>query len=306
MDLTCGRSHLLGFFVLLAALAFSDAQTTTSAGLCPPLGVQNRSIIPDGLMTATSAAAGSEAYRARLNGDGAWQPTGQVASNFLAIDLQYPRYICSIQTQGQGGGYVETYMIVFQQDNNSSFFLYSEDGGNAKTFTGNNDNETVVQQDFSSYIYAQFILINPQTFSGAPRLRIELLGVDALPTITTTATTPTATTSSATTPLDTTTSPVTSPLNTNYSVTTPHSTTTSQVTITANAVTSSEAIQLNTTTVQVTTPLPVTTQVNTTSPITTQVDTTSPITTQVNTTSPITTQVNTTSPVTTQVDTTSQ
>ncbi|XP_078695586.1 uncharacterized protein LOC144924352 [Branchiostoma floridae x Branchiostoma belcheri] len=266
-------------------------------------------------MTASSEVNGFEAYRARLYGDGAWQPTGQGVFEYLAVDLLYPRYIFGIQTQGQGDGYVETYRVIFQQDNTSSLILYSEDGGSAKVFTGNNDNETVVQQDFSSYVYAQFILINPLSFSSAPRLRIELLGVDVLPTTASPVTTPLDTTASpVTTSLDTTASPVTTPLDTTASpVTTPLDTTASPVTTPLDTTASPVTTPFDTTASPVTTPLdttasPVTTSLDTTaSPVTTSLDTTaSPVTTPLDTTaSPVTTPLDTTaSPVTTPLDTT--
>ncbi|CAH1253243.1 OIT3 [Branchiostoma lanceolatum] len=337
MDFICGRSTLFGFFVALSALVYSDAQTATSSSLYLPLGVQNSTIIPDGLMSATSQVEGSEAYRARLYGDGAWQPAGQGGSEFLAVDLLYPRYVFGIQTQGQGDGFVETYRIIYQQDSGSAYVLYSEDSASAKIFTGNSDNETVVQQDFNSFIFARFILVNPQAFVGAPRLRIELLGVDVLPT-TLPATTPVlTTTSSVTTALDTTsfpdttsspettsvvtaTSPVTMPVDTTTSpVTTPLDTTTSPVTTpldTTNfpdTTSSQETTAAMIATFPVTTPLdiatsPVTMPLDTTnSPLTTPLDTTTfPVTTPFDaTTSPVTTPLDiTTSPVTTPLDTT--
>ena len=82
-------------------------------------------------MSSSSEVNGSEAYRGRLNGDGAWQPSAQ-GTEFLAVDLQYNRYIFGIQTQGQGDGYVETYRIIYQMDNTTGLILYSEDGGDAK------------------------------------------------------------------------------------------------------------------------------------------------------------------------------
>ncbi|XP_035669083.1 lactadherin-like [Branchiostoma floridae] len=147
-----------------------------SPGVYQPIGIQDDTVIPDDLMTASSQVSGSEAYRGRLNGDGAWEPSGQGTNEFLAVDLQYNRYIFGIQTQGQGNGYVETYSIIYQMDNTTDL------RGSTKVFTGNSDSETIAQQNFTSYIYARYILVNPQTFSGAPRLRIELLGVDELPT----------------------------------------------------------------------------------------------------------------------------
>ncbi|XP_066272435.1 uncharacterized protein [Branchiostoma lanceolatum] len=289
MDFICGRSSLFGFFVALSALVYSDAQTDTSSGLYLPLGVQNSTIIPDGLMSATSQVEGSEPYRARLYGDGAWQPAGQGGSEFLAVDLLYPRYVFGIQTQGQGDGFVETYRIIYQQDSGSAYVLYSEDSASAKIFTGNSDNETVVQQDFNSFIFARFILVNPQAFVGAPRLRIELLGVDVLPT-----------TLPATTPVLTTTSSVTTALDTiSFPDTTSSPETTSVVTATSPVTTA-----LDTTSFPDTTSSPETTSVVTaTSPVTTALDTTSfPDTTS----SPETTSVVTAaSPVTTALDTTS-
>eukprot|EP00058_Branchiostoma_floridae_P007181 XP_002592669.1 hypothetical protein BRAFLDRAFT_67102 [Branchiostoma floridae] len=165
---------------LLGVDELPTTNSPTSHGAYQPIGVEDNSIIPDDLMTATSQVTGSEAYRGRLNGDGAWQPSGQGTNEFLAVDLQYNRYIFGIQTQGQGNGYVETYRIIYQMDNTTDLRPYSEDGGSAnlKNFTGNSDSETIVQQDFASFIYARYILVNPQNFSGAPRLRIELLGVD--------------------------------------------------------------------------------------------------------------------------------
>ncbi|XP_066275142.1 EGF-like repeat and discoidin I-like domain-containing protein 3 [Branchiostoma lanceolatum] len=155
----------------------STTESTESFGLYQPFGVQDNTIIPDGDMTASSQLDGSEAYRGRLNGDGAWQPSAQ-GTEFLAVDLLKNVYVVAIQTQGQGDGCVDSYRVIYQRENTTDLIVYSEDGGSAKIFTGNSDNETIVQQNFTSYIYARYILINPQSFVGAPRLRMELLGVD--------------------------------------------------------------------------------------------------------------------------------
>ncbi|XP_035671992.1 fibropellin-1-like, partial [Branchiostoma floridae] len=247
-----------GLLFLAAAIAWpAPAQVTgMSSVVYQPIGVQDVSIIPDGLMTASSQVSGSEAYRGRLNGDGAWQPSGQGTNEFLAVDLQYNRYIFGIQTQGQGDGYVETYRIIYQLDNTTELLLYSEGGGSTKIFSGKSDNETIVQQNFTSYIYARYILVNPQTWSGAPRLRIELLGVDALPTTSSPVTTPPMTTTSTqTTPIVTTTSTQTTPIETTSSpVTTPFIQTTSPVTAPVGPTTFSS---VTTTDVPMTSPNPV-------------------------------------------------
>ncbi|XP_078574257.1 uncharacterized protein LOC144860759 isoform X2 [Branchiostoma floridae x Branchiostoma japonicum] len=283
----------------------STTEAVTSSGVYQPIGVEDVTIIPDNLMTASSQVSGSEAYRGRLNGDGAWQPSGQ-GTEFLAVDLEYNRYIFGIQTQGQGDGYVETYRILYQVDNTTDLVLYSAGGGTAKIFSGNNDNETIVQQNFTSYIYARYILVNPQTWSGAPRLRIELLGVDALPTTSSPVTTPpVTTTSSQTTPPVTTTSTQTTPIVTTSSpVTTPPIQTTSPVTTPLIPTTSPVTTPPIQTTSPVTTPI-----IQTTAPVTTtvtEIPTTSSLTTTVGpSTSPVTTPLGTTTSLTTnQVDTT--
>ncbi|XP_019641510.1 PREDICTED: discoidin, CUB and LCCL domain-containing protein 2-like [Branchiostoma belcheri] len=175
-----------------------------------PIGVQDKNIIRNDQMTASSQLNGSESYRGRLNGDGAWQLAGQDVVRYLAVDLEKMYYVFGIQTQGQGDGYVETFRILYQTDSSPQLIGYSEDGVNPKIFTGNFDNETIVQQNFTSYILTRVIVVNPRTFSGAPRLRIELLGVEELPT-----------TSLPTTrhPWTTTKSPVTSPLFTTSATT---------------------------------------------------------------------------------------
>ncbi|XP_066297935.1 hemocytin-like [Branchiostoma lanceolatum] len=210
----------------------STTESTVSFGLYQPFGVQDNTIIQDDQMVASSQLDGSEAYRGRLNGDGAWQPSAQGTDQFLAVDLLYDRYVVAIQTQGQGDGYVGSYRIIYQRDNTTNLILYSEDGGSAKIFTGNSDNETIVQQNLTSIIYARYILINPQSFVGAPRLRIELLGVDDLTTTTFPATTPPDTTTTlATTPLIQTTSAAATPLDTlaTTQASTPLDTTTSPI-----------------------------------------------------------------------------
>ncbi|XP_066298651.1 retinoschisin-like [Branchiostoma lanceolatum] len=208
--------HFFFAVVLCMVIITVCAQPSTTltdrvSSFYQPFGVQDDTIITDGQMTASSQLNGSEAFRGRLNGDGAWQPSGPVSgqgTESLAVDLLYARYIFGIQTQGQGDGYIETYRVIYQRDNTSNVILYSEGGGSAKIFTGNSDDETIVQNNFTPYIYARYILVNPQTFSGASRLRVELLGVDELPITSFPTTTPSWTTTQSAVTTTTSTTPL--------------------------------------------------------------------------------------------------
>ena len=60
---------------------------------------------PDNSFSALSASSGNEAYKGRLNGDGAWSPsTDNNANDFLQINLQYEFVICAVATQGKSSG----------------------------------------------------------------------------------------------------------------------------------------------------------------------------------------------------------
>ncbi|XP_019613873.1 PREDICTED: lactadherin-like [Branchiostoma belcheri] len=153
----------------------SPAPTTA----CPrPLGMEDGTIVDD-LIRATTQIAGFDAFNARLNGPSAWT-MGLVNTNqFLAVDFGRDVNVTGIQTQGLGEGHIKTYRIAYQADGSDQILPYLEDGA-VKIFTGNSDGDSVVQQDFSPPILGRYILVNPQTFTAVPRLRIELLGCDNL------------------------------------------------------------------------------------------------------------------------------
>ena len=66
------------------------------------IGVVSSDAFPDNSFSASSASSGNEAFKGRLNGDGAWSPsTGNNASDYLQINLQYEFVICAVATQGK-------------------------------------------------------------------------------------------------------------------------------------------------------------------------------------------------------------
>ena len=57
--------------------------------------------IPDNSFSARTHRSGNEAFKGRLNGDGAWSPSGNNdADDYLQIDLKEQFFICAVATQG--------------------------------------------------------------------------------------------------------------------------------------------------------------------------------------------------------------
>ncbi|XP_078620228.1 lactadherin-like [Branchiostoma floridae x Branchiostoma japonicum] len=151
--------------------------TPTAPAVCPrPLGLEDGTIVDDQIR-ATTQVAGFDAFSARLNGPSAWT-MGLVNTNqYLAVDFGRDVNVTGIQTQGLGEGHIKTYRVAYQLDGADQVLPYLE-GGAVRMFTGNSDGDSIVQRDLLQPIIARYVLINPQTFTDVPRLRLELLGCD--------------------------------------------------------------------------------------------------------------------------------
>ena len=64
------------------------------------IGAASSDAFPDDRLSASSTSSGNEAFKGRLNGDGAWLPSDDNASDYLQIDLLYEFVICAVATQG--------------------------------------------------------------------------------------------------------------------------------------------------------------------------------------------------------------
>ena len=65
------------------------------------IGVASIDAFPDSSFSASSTSNGNEAFKGRLNGDGAWLPSdNNNANDYLQIDLVYEFVICAVATQG--------------------------------------------------------------------------------------------------------------------------------------------------------------------------------------------------------------
>lgn len=75
--------------------------------MCGPVGVEDRNIIPDGRMTASTIYNNKfSPHYGRLNeqrGKKAWSPkTKTNRTDYLQVDIGAVRYVCAVATQGCG------------------------------------------------------------------------------------------------------------------------------------------------------------------------------------------------------------
>ena len=101
----------------------------------PFLACQNQAIglassyaFPDNSFSASTHRSGNEASKGRLNGDGAWSPSGNNdANDYLQIDLKDQFFVCAIATQGSSSHdhWTTKYKLLYSLDN-STWITYQE------------------------------------------------------------------------------------------------------------------------------------------------------------------------------------
>ncbi|KAI8486344.1 hypothetical protein Bbelb_358430 [Branchiostoma belcheri] len=138
-----------------------------------PLGIENGNILKHQISTFYETP-GYESWRGRLNGNGAWLQPDNILRKYLQIDFATERHVTGIQTQGFEDGWVETFQIETANTNTPAAWNRPF----ATDFTGNTDNNTVVQNDFNLVIKTRYIKIVVKTYHVAAKMRIELLGCD--------------------------------------------------------------------------------------------------------------------------------
>ena len=113
-----------------------------SACQSQPIGVASSDAFPDNSFSASSASSGNEAYKGRLNGDGAWSPsTDNNASDFLQIDFKYEYFVCAVATQGrESNGHRTTEYKLLLSLNNVDWATYKENGNDKVSLTRYNRN----------------------------------------------------------------------------------------------------------------------------------------------------------------------
>jgi len=154
--------------------------TTTPACSVRAAGLEDSAIIEDHQLTSSSHFGGYYAPRfGRLHsttGRGWLMSPPYRVGEWLQVDLESNRRIFGVATQGDPGysNYATTYVITYKRDGQQSFQTYTDDKGNAKTFNGNVDNDSVVKNNFEVPFTARYIRILPQKWQNHPSLRWEL------------------------------------------------------------------------------------------------------------------------------------
>ena len=92
------------------------------------IGLASSDAIPDNSFSASTHRSGNEASKGRLNGNGAWSPSGNNDDNdYLQIDLKDQFFICAVATQGSSSAnhWTKKYKLLYSLDN-STWFTYQE------------------------------------------------------------------------------------------------------------------------------------------------------------------------------------
>ena len=91
------------------------------------IGLASSDAIPDNSFSASTHRSGNEASKGRLNGNGAWSPSGNSDDNdYLQIDLKDQFFICAVATQGSSANHwTKKYKLRYSLDN-STWFTYRE------------------------------------------------------------------------------------------------------------------------------------------------------------------------------------
>ncbi|XP_077452517.1 milk fat globule EGF and factor V/VIII domain containing b isoform X2 [Stigmatopora argus] len=160
-------------------------------GCSEPMGMKSR-LVSDGQITASSAFRtwGIEAFTwhphyARLDKQGktnAWTAAINSKSEWLQVDLQSPKKLTGIITQGAKDfgniQFVSAFKVAYSDDGWSWKTVQDETTKTDKIFPGNSDNNVHKNNLFEPPIFARLVRILPWEWHEAITLRMELLGCD--------------------------------------------------------------------------------------------------------------------------------
>ncbi|XP_057692055.1 lactadherin-like isoform X4 [Corythoichthys intestinalis] len=160
-------------------------------GCSEPMGMKSR-LVSDQQITASSAFRtwGIEAFTwhphyARLDKQGktnAWTAATNSKSEWLQVDLQAPKKLTGIITQGAKDfgnvQFVSAFKVAYSEDGWSWNTVQDETTKTDKIFPGNSDNNVHKKNLFEPPIFARLVRILPWEWHEAITLRMELLGCD--------------------------------------------------------------------------------------------------------------------------------
>ncbi|KAL0967934.1 hypothetical protein UPYG_G00260070 [Umbra pygmaea] len=160
-------------------------------GCSEPLGMKSR-LLTDRQISASSVHRtwGIEAFTwlphyARLDKQGktnAWTAATNDRSEWLQVDLEAPKRITGIITQGAKDfgtvQFVSAFKMAYSDDGQSWSIVKDNITSTDKIFPGNSDNNVHKKNVFEPPFYARFVRILPWAWHERITLRMELLGCD--------------------------------------------------------------------------------------------------------------------------------
>ncbi|CAH3185353.1 unnamed protein product, partial [Porites lobata] len=141
------------------------------------IGLASSDAIPDNSFSASTHRSGNEASKGRLNGNGAWSPSGNSDDNdYLQIDLKDQFFICAVATQGSSANHwTKKYKLRYSVDN-STWLTYQENDTD-KIFNANDGEDDIVKHSLVGIVRARFIHFHPTEFEAEKALRVEVYGI---------------------------------------------------------------------------------------------------------------------------------
>ncbi|XP_061898679.1 lactadherin-like isoform X4 [Entelurus aequoreus] len=160
-------------------------------GCSEPMGMKSR-LVSDHQIKASSTfrtwnidAFTWHPHYARLDKQGktnAWTAAGSNKSEWLQVDLESPKKITGIITQGAKDfgnvQFVSAFKVAHSNDGQSWTVLKDETAKTDKIFSGNSDNNVHKKNLFETPFYARYVRILPWEWHERITLRMELLGCD--------------------------------------------------------------------------------------------------------------------------------
>ena len=140
----------------------TSADTFSNANTSFNIPVANRSASSE--LDATHTVANSV-----FGSAGAWIPATAANTEFITLDLGAVSPVKGLSTRGSTNtvNWTTSYTVSYSVDGTS----YTPLG---TTFTGNNNQNSVVSQDFGATVVARYIRIFPQTWNTQPALRVDV------------------------------------------------------------------------------------------------------------------------------------